>query len=147
MYPSLLDGAGLVEALRWFGGNFSHRTGIKIVLDVSAKFERLSREAERSLFRVVQESLTNVHRHSGSTVVRIRLTEDAYAITLEVADDGKGIPEGVLEASTGTVAISGVGIRGMLERMRRLGGRLEIDSGAEGTTIRAILPASSARGG
>jgi len=143
LYPSLLDDAGLVEALRWYGGSFSQRTGVKVVMDVPARFGRLSRDAERSMFRVVQESLTNVHRHSGSTAATVRLAEDAYAIRLEVTDEGRGLPDGILDDSTGTVAISGVGIRGMFERMRLLGGRLEIDSGAAGTTVRAILPASS----
>ncbi len=82
------------------------------------------------MFRVAQESLTNVHRHSGATSAKPSLTEDAYAIRLEVTDEGKGLPDG---------------IRGMLERMRLLGGRLEVDSGGGGTTVRAILPASSGR--
>jgi PAS domain S-box-containing protein len=145
LYPSLLDDAGLVEALRWYTGGFSQRTGIKIMLDVPPKVGRLAREVGRSLFRVVQESLSNVQRHSGGTSVAVRLTEDAYSIRLEVTDDGKGIPEGILDGAGGTVAITGVGIRGMAERMRQLGGRLEIDSGDRGTTVRAILPASGAR--
>jgi signal transduction histidine kinase len=83
--------------------------------------------------------------HSGAPAATIRLTEDAYAIRLEVTDEGKGFPDGILDGSSGTGAIAGVGIRGMLERMRLLGGRLEDDSGGGGMTVRAILPASSVR--
>jgi PAS domain S-box-containing protein len=146
LYPRLLDEAGLVEAIRWYGGGFSQRTGIRTVMDLPSKFGRLSQDAERTLFRVVQESLANVHRHSGSQVAEIRLAKESYAVKLEVKDRGKGIPPRILEESSGTVAMSGVGIRGMFERLRQLGGRLEIDSGARGTNVTAILPASSARG-
>ncbi|MBI2357747.1 MAG: PAS domain S-box protein [Deltaproteobacteria bacterium] len=145
LYPRLLDEAGLVEAIRWYGGGFAQRTGIKVTMDIPPNFGRLSRDAERTLFRIVQESLTNIYRHSGSQTAKIRITKDTYAVRLEVKDDGNGIPPGILDASGGTLAISGVGIRGMFERMRQLGGRLEIDSGSWGTRVTAVLPASSAR--
>jgi len=147
LYPSLLDDAGLVEALRWFAGSVSQRSGIKVVLDAGAKFGRLSREAERSLFRVAQESLVNIQRHSGSPVATIRVTEDAYAIRLEVRDEGRGLPDASSSKNPGAKSSMGSGIRGMIERMRLLGGHLEIDSAGGGTTVRAILPISAARRG
>jgi PAS domain S-box-containing protein len=145
LYPRLLDEAGLIEAIRWCAGGLTQRTGIKVVLDVPAKFGRMSRDAERTLFRIVQESLTNVERHAKSRGAEIRLSEDAYSTRVEIKDSGKGIPPSILGGSGATLAMPGVGINGMIERMRQLGGRLEIDSGSWGTKVTAILPASSAR--
>lgn len=147
LYPPLLDEMGLIEAIRWYQHFFTERTGIEVLMDipVQSRFGRLSRDAERTLFRVVQESLTNIHRHSGSQTAEIHLTKDSYAVRLEIKDKGRGIPPDILQGSGGTVATSGVGIRGIFERMRQLGGRLQIDSGDRGTTVAAILPASLAR--
>jgi signal transduction histidine kinase len=138
----MLEEMGLKSAIPWYLDGFSARSGIKTTLEVSGEFTRLPREAELALFRVFQESLTNVHRHSGSRTAEVRLfTKDGKAV-LEVRDQGKGLPPGLLEeANQGWMGKLGVGLRGMNERMRQLGGILELTSTKEGTTVRAIVPA------
>jgi PAS domain S-box-containing protein len=145
LYPPLLDEAGLSEAIRWYIFDYTRHTKVKVALDVPLKLGRLSRKAEQVLFRVIQESLANVARHSGSPSASIQLRRERNSIHLEVRDSGKGIPPGILEENTGTVAISGVGIRAMAERMRELGGRLSVTSTGAGTTVTATLPASVAQ--
>ena len=144
LYPRLLDEAGLIEAIRWFVHAFTQRTGIQVSMEVPARFQRLAQEAERTLFRVVQESLTNVERHAGGNSAEIRLAEDSYAVHLEIKDDGTGIPPRILDGSDPTPP-PGVGILGMTERVRLLGGRLEIESGDWGTRVTATVPLSHAR--
>jgi len=109
-------------------------------LDVSIGHDRLGEILERTLFRVVQESLTNIYRHSGSESASVRISRDQDLIHLEVTDSGKGIPREVLAALNSSGGQLGVGIRGMRERVRQLGGRLQIKSGASGTTITSSLP-------
>jgi len=142
MYPPMLEEMGLQSAIRWYLDGFSARSGISTTFEVDDDFDRLQRDVELALFRVLQESLTNVHRHSGSHTAHIRLLMKDGAVTLEVTDTGKGIPPGLLEQSgpdwTGTL---GVGLRGMNERMRQLGGWLEVVSTEEGTTVSAMVPA------
>jgi PAS domain S-box-containing protein len=145
MHPQLLEEAGLSEAIRWYLFDYTQQTGIKVALDAPIRFVRLRRDAERTLFRVVQEALANIQRHSGSRSASIRLREDGADIQLEVRDQGSGIPPGILDTSAGTVAISGVGIRGMVERMRELGGTLAITSSTAGTTVTATLPFAHAQ--
>ncbi|HTP58217.1 MAG TPA: PAS domain S-box protein [Spirochaetia bacterium] len=141
LYPPMLDEEGLAEAIRWYSYDYTQSTRVKVVLDVPPRFRRLSRDAERSLFRVVQESLANVARHSGSATATVRLREEnGEGIRLEIVDAGKGIPAEILERTRGTVAIAGVGIRGMVERVRELGGSVEISSDSFGTTVTAFLP-------
>jgi PAS domain S-box-containing protein len=143
MYPPMLEEMGLQSAIRWYLDGFSARSGISATFEVDDDFDRLQRDVELALFRVLQESLTNVHRHSGSHTAHIRLLMKDGAVTLEVTDTGKGIPPGLLEQSgpdwTGTL---GVGLRGMNERMRQLGGWLEVVSTEEGTTVSAMVPAA-----
>ena len=142
LYPPMLEEMGLKSAIPWYLDGFSARSGIKTTLEVSGDFARLPREAELALFRVFQESLTNVHRHSGSPTAEVRLfTQDGNGI-LEVRDRGKGLPPGLLEESDQDwMGQLGVGLRGMNERMRQLGGTLELASTKEGTTVRATVPA------
>ena len=141
LYPPMLDEDGLAEAIRWYSYDYTQNTRVKVMLDIPLKFQRLGRDAERTLFRVVQESLANVARHSGSVSATVRLREeDGGKIRLEIADAGKGIPAEILERTRGTVAIAGVGIRGMVERVRELGGAVEITSDGMGTTVTAVLP-------
>jgi PAS domain S-box-containing protein len=137
LHPPLLDEAGLPSAIRWFVEGFAERSGIPVQLDVSEHLVRLSPEAERTIFRVVQESLTNIHRHSGSPTATIRIAQSQTEIRVEVSDRGKGVPvaRGLEEGGK-----SGVGIQGMRERLRQIGGHLEIRSGGTGTTINAVLP-------
>jgi two-component system NarL family sensor kinase len=138
LHPPLLDVAGLASALRWYVDGFSERSNIKVALDIPEEFGRLSDEMEIAIFRMVQECLTNIHRHSGGTSAVIRVHEEDHRIVVEVQDEGKGIPpEKRLELSSS--GRTGVGFRGMRERLRQLGGTLEIRSNG-GTTVTAMLP-------
>jgi signal transduction histidine kinase len=139
LHPPLLDEAGLASALRWYVEGFAQRSKIEVDLEFSADFGRLSRDSETAIFRTVQECLTNIHRHSDSPTARIRVGVSDHDVRVEVEDRGKGIPpEKQSEmASTGT---PGVGIRGMRERLRQLGGTLEILSNGKGTLVVAQLP-------
>jgi signal transduction histidine kinase len=139
LHPPLLDELGLASALRWYVGGFSQRSNIKVDLDMPEDFLRLTAEMETAIFRVVQECLTNIHRHSGSPVARIRLREREGHAQVEIEDKGKGIPPKALQemASAGT---PGVGIRGMQERIRQLGGTMEINSGPNGASVTVRLP-------
>jgi PAS domain S-box-containing protein len=133
LHPPLLEEVGLESALREYVKGFQQRSNVTITLNVPKKFERLPMDYEVSLFRIAQECLTNVHRHSGSTTALVRLQGTADEVVLEVSDDGAGIKGDLRE-------ISGVGVRGMRERMRQLGGSLRIQSAGRGTTVRASLP-------
>jgi PAS domain S-box-containing protein len=144
LYPRLLDEAGLAEAIRWYGKGFEQRSGFKVSMELPSRFQRMVQEVERTLFRVVQEALTNVHRHSGGESVEIRLEEDRHAVQLEIKDDGHGMPPRILEGG-GQEPPPGVGILGMTERVRLLGGRVEIQSGTWGTRVTAVVPLSVAR--
>jgi two-component system, NarL family, sensor kinase len=104
---------------------------------------RFSQEAETALFRVVQESLGNIQKHSGSSTGKIRLEGNLNRVKLEVSDAGTGIPAEILSEERNGIRALGVGILGMRERMRQLGGRLEIRSGSLGTTVKAVLPLGS----
>ncbi len=137
LHPPLLDDAGLESALRWFVDGFVERSDISVSLELPPHLGRLPTELETAFFRVVQECLTNIHRHSGSTSASIRIVQEPTQIRLEVSDQGKGISPGLDPAPSGR---PGVGISGMQERLRQLGGRLEIQSGREGTTVVAIVP-------
>jgi PAS domain S-box-containing protein len=140
LHPPLLDELGLAAALDDYAKGFSERTGIQVDSDIPADLGRLPQEVETALFRVIQESLTNVQRHSGSSTAQIRIKRDSHQITLEVRDQGGGTPAEILDRGPGSSLGLGVGISGMSERMRQLGGRLEIASGTSGTTVKAILP-------
>ena len=135
LHPPLLDLAGLVSALRWYVDGFSERSKIKVDLEIPADFGRLPSEMEIAIFRIVQECLTNIHRHSGSAVASIRLRKDGHIVTVQIRDQGKGIPE----AKQRELTASGLGFGGMRERVRQLGGTLEIRSDADGTVVSAIL--------
>ncbi len=131
-----------MSALRWYVGGFAERSGIKVDLDLPESLERLPLDTETVLFRIVQESLNNIHRHSGSETARIRLRYHAGMLVLEIEDRGHGIPKALLKHITSSGG-PGVGIVGMSERTEQLGGRLEItssDHGTTGTTVRVWLP-------
>ena len=139
LHPPLLDVAGLASAVRWYVDGFSERSKIKIDIDIPEEFRRLSDEMEIAIFRMVQECLTNIHRHSGATAVAIRFRAENRRVLVEVQDNGKGITlDKQLELSS--PGRSGVGFRGMRERFRQLGGTLEIQSEGRGTTVTAALP-------
>ncbi|HEY3620326.1 MAG TPA: sensor histidine kinase [Candidatus Sulfotelmatobacter sp.] len=139
LHPPLLDEAGLASALRWYVDGFVLRSKIKVALDLPEDFGRLPRESETAIFRVVQECLTNIHRHSESPIARIRLRQRDDQVSVEIEDKGKGIPPEKQEEmnSSGT---PGVGIRGMRERLRQLGGTLEFRSNGSGTLVTVQLP-------
>ena len=139
LHPPLLDEAGLASALRWYVDGFSLRSKIRVDLDLPEDFGRLPRESETAIFRVVQECLTNIHRHSGSSIARIRLRQRDHEVGAEIEDKGKGIPPEKQMELTST-GIPGVGIRGMRERIRQLGGTLEINSTSSGTVVVVKLP-------
>ena len=140
LYPPMLEELGLKSAIPWYLDGFATRSGIKTTFECSPDFDRLPREVELALFRVLQEALTNVHRHSESPVAQVRLLIDGAKAVLEIQDAGKGIPKQVLGES-GELPWTGVGLRGMKERMRQLGGSLGLSSGGYGTTLTAIVPA------
>jgi signal transduction histidine kinase len=134
LHPPLLDEIGLESALRWFAQGFSERSGIKVDLQLAPDIGRLSRQLETTVFRIVQESLTNIHRHSRSSSAIIRMSRDPRRVTLEIRDQGKGF------STTSSRVGAGVGIQGMQERVRQLQGEFEIRSDADGTVVVAVLP-------
>jgi len=139
LHPPMLDEVGLLPAIRWFVNGFSQRSGIGVQLDLPPTLQRLPVELEIAIFRAVQESLTNVHRHSGSPTASVRLAAEDSEILLEVSDDGCGIPPQKLAARQ-EQAMIGIGILGMRERMRQLGGQMEISSANKGTSVYVKLP-------
>lgn len=139
LHPPLLDEAGLASALHWLVGGFAERSKIDAKLDIPSDFVRLPNELELSIFRVVQECLTNIHRHSGSPTASIRVRIKGAAVRVEIKDAGKGIE---LEKDSGFIssALTGVGLRGMRERLRLLSGTLNLHSDGQGTRVTAVFP-------
>jgi PAS domain S-box-containing protein len=140
LHPPLLDEVGLLSAVRWYLGGLTQRSGIETTLDVSpTDFPRLALELETAIFRIIQEALTNVFRHSGAQQAWISLTQGEGAVTVKVRDNGKGVTEGIAELRSGT---SGVGIRGMSERAKELGGELQVTNAHPGTIVEVTIPVS-----
>jgi two-component system NarL family sensor kinase len=140
LHPPLLDEAGFNSAAQWYVDGFGKRSGIKVRLDLATKRERLPIAIETALFRVLQESLTNVHRHSGALEVSIRFQYQAETVLLEIRDCGRGIPMERLTRLREASSETGVGLGGMRERFTELNGKLEIESDRHGTSLRAIVP-------
>jgi PAS domain S-box-containing protein len=139
LHPPLLDEMGLGSALLWYIDGFGRRSGIRVSLDVASNLGRLSQALELTIFRVVQECLINIHRHSGSPTASIRLYQTFGKAILEVKDEGKGIsPEKLAKISS--AGAPGVGLRGMRERVKDFEGEWEIQSGENGTRIRVAIP-------
>jgi anti-sigma regulatory factor (Ser/Thr protein kinase) len=143
LHPPLLDEVGFACAAEWYVEGFAKRTGVTVKLDIATVQERLPIDIEIALFRVLQESLTNVHRHSGASEVSVCFYHQLKKIVLEIRDDGSGIPAERLARLRETAAETGVGLAGMRERMHELNGKLEIESDGHGTTMRAIVPRSA----
>lgn len=134
LHPPLLDELGLAAAVQELVAGFTQRCGIEVSLRINDTFNRLPSDVEISIYRIVQESLTNIHRHSASQTARVLMEQLDGEIRIQVQDDGKGMPE--------EAARSGVGLRGMRERTMQLHGTLEVQSSRRGTTVIARLPLS-----
>lgn len=142
LHPPLLDEAGFASAASWFVTGFSQRSGIPVSLELPEDMPRLSEAVEIALFRVLQESLTNVHRHSQAASAEIKVETDAEEISIEVRDHGRGMPNHILEQIRGEGTKLGVGLAGMRERVHELGGTFEVTSDEHGTSVRASVPLS-----
>jgi len=144
LHPPLLDETGLNSALSWYIQGLIERSGLQVNLEISPDFGRLPADMELVVFRLVQECLTNIHRHSGSKTASIRIDRVADAVTVDVRDDGRGMsPERLAEIQS---AGSGVGIRGMKERLSQFGGEMKIASDTRGTRIFMTIPLPKASG-
>ncbi len=139
LHPPMLDEAGLEFALQWYVEGFAERSNIEVDFELAPDLGRLSREAEIAIFRLVQESLTNIHRHAESPTASVRIFREGQQISVQISDQGKGMPAGQLNGRG--LAKAGVGVQGMRERLRQLKGKLEIVSGPGGTRVQASLPA------
>jgi len=140
LHPPLLDEVGLASAVQWYVDGFTRRSNIRVNLEFPPQVPRLKHELEITFFRILQEALTNVHRHSGSKVATVRFVLNHDGVTLEVQDNGRRAARTSLGPSGEAVGTLGVGIRGMQERVHQLGGQFEVNSNTAGTTIRATLP-------
>ncbi|MGC2449453.1 MAG: CHASE3 domain-containing protein [Candidatus Sulfotelmatobacter sp.] len=140
LHPPLLDEAGLNSAIRWFVEGFAKRSGIEVNLQISDPSRRFEDSVELVLFRALQESLTNVHRHSGATQADVSLAISGNRLALTVKDNGRGMPATALRDLKEDGTAGGVGLAGMMERIREIGGRLEIKSGSQGTEVVARVP-------
>jgi signal transduction histidine kinase len=143
LHPPLLDEIGLLAAIKLFADGFTDRSDVKVSVELSSEVGRLAPHVEISIFRIVQECLTNVYRHSGSKTASIKMwPSDEKTLTLEISDQGKGIPvEHSVAMSIGKRG--GVGLSGMRERARELGGSFEVHSSENGTTVTATFPVAS----
>jgi len=142
LHPPLLDEAGLRSAISWYVEGFSKRSGIRVDLQIPEDFQRLPSETETALFRVVQQSLANIHRHSGSSVAIIRIEIDDHAVSVEIRDEGHGFPPEVLTGFHSGTRLPGVGMAGMRERIREMGGRFDVRSSENGASIQVSLQLS-----
>jgi signal transduction histidine kinase len=140
LHPPLLDEVGFACAAEWYIEGFAKRSGVNVSMEIATHHERMPRSAETALFRVLQESLTNVHRHSKAAHVTVCFRHQFEKVILEIRDDGCGIEGERLVRLRETSAETGVGLAGMRERMHELNGTLEMESEGRGTTIRAVVP-------
>jgi len=143
LHPPLLDELGLFSAVRAYLDGFSARSGIEVEFSMPENRVRLGRDVELAMFRIIQESLTNVHKHSGSQRCWVGVRFDADQVSLEICDEGVGLPAEVAERYRRGLGTLGVGLAGMQERARQLGGRLKIESSAAGCRVILLLPAGA----
>jgi two-component system, NarL family, sensor kinase len=144
LHPPMLDEMGLLPAIRWFVSGFSQRSGIDVQLELPESLRRLRADLETAAFRVIQESLTNVHRHSRASAAKVRFTTNNSELNLVVHDNGHGIDSTELQKFREARGDVGIGITGMRERIRELGGTLSICSDQSGTTLSVRVPAAEA---
>ncbi len=145
LHPPDIDAMGLEPALRWYIARFAERSGIEVEMEAPPSLKRLSSEAELALFRVAQEALSNVHRHSGSSTAAVRISQAPGLIRLTIEDHGHGMALDAVDA--GRISVPGVGVSGMRERLRQLGGSIDIVSGVTGTRVEAVLPLEAGKSG
>jgi len=143
LHPPLLDESGLLSAVRWYAEGFSKRSGLKLTLEFDEPTSRFGRDVETGLFRIIQEALTNVHRHSRAEAVNIKITSASGRLTLSIQDDGEGIPQDALQMSNGR---QGVGLSSMRERSALLGGTFAVEKNSCGTLIVVSVPLPKAAG-
>jgi len=140
LHPPMLDEVGLASALRWFASGFTKRSQIEIDLEIPESLGRFPRDLEIAAFRIVQETLTNVHRHSGSSTAKINIWRSTNQLRLKVEDQGRGMILPAFGKDDRESAILGVGISGIRERVRQLGGQMQIRSGEWGTAVEVVFP-------
>jgi signal transduction histidine kinase len=140
LHPPLLDEMGLPAALAGYSDGFAERSGIRVELDIAKDFERLPTDSETGIFRIVQQSLANIHRHSGSRVAKVTIRQDAEEINLKISDEGGGIAPEVLKDINSGTGLIGVGMAGMRERTRIMKGHFHVTSSPKGTIIEISLP-------
>jgi signal transduction histidine kinase len=139
MHPPLLDECGLETAIQMYSRGINRREGLDVTLEIPRRLQRLSEDAELAVFRIVQASLTNIHLHSGSVHANVKIEQIPEGLAITISDHGRGIPKAVLDSSPVSKG-TGVGIAGMKERIKYLGGRLEIESSEYGTKVKATIP-------
>jgi signal transduction histidine kinase len=140
LHPPILDDFGLDGAMPWYTRGFSSRSGIKVKLQIQPELGRLPQELELTVFRIVQEALTNIYKHSGSMTADVKVFRAEADVTVEVSDHGCGIAPSILERNSSSQAMVGIGIAGMRERIRQLKGQMKIESDGTGTRIKVVLP-------
>ncbi len=140
LHPPLLDEMGFASAAKWLAEGFSQRSAIKVKLEISENLPRMEQDVELTLFRILQEALTNIHKHSGSPSVDISVKIDGVNVFLRIRDYGRGIPATVIENFKRSKAGLGVGLAGMRERVRDLGGHLDLKSDGNGAVVEASVP-------
>ena len=144
LHPPLLDEAGLASAVQWYAEGFSERSGIQLELDLQPDLGRLPNDVELTLFRVLQEALTNIHRHSRAAQAGVQVVIQNGSVRMQISDSGCGIPQELLREWREMRAPLGVGMAGMLERTREMGGSFDVQSGSSGTTLTIVIPISEA---
>jgi signal transduction histidine kinase len=144
LHPPMLDECVLNLALQWYVDGINQRDGLHVNVDIAEGLRRLTQEAELALFRIVQASLTNVYLHSKASEAKLTIRQNRNGVIVAISDNGQGIPDGVLDRSSRTKSV-GIGITGMRERVEQLGGRLEIETGSDGTRVNATVPDSHFR--
>jgi signal transduction histidine kinase len=145
LHPPLMEELGFLSAARWYVDEYGKRSQIRVSISVDEPIQRLPREVEIALFRVLQEALTNVYRHAFAQSVGVRIQCHDGVVTLVVADDGKGIPEDILTKFRGGAA-PGIGLAGMRERLAEFGGQIIVESSSAGSTVKATIPTGACTG-
>jgi signal transduction histidine kinase len=143
LHPPLLDEVGFASAATWFVEGFTQRSNIAVTIQIPEDMERMPRDLELAMFRVLQEGLTNIHRHSGSTTAMVDVEKQSDSVKLRIKDYGKGISPALLEEFRRTKTGTGVGLAGMRERMVELGGDLDVKNDPQGTTLEVTAPLES----